>query len=54
MGSWVRWYVGTLVLVRWYVGKWVRWYDDLDDCTSELLPSQEDVDPLQELLDGLP
>ena len=42
--------------MRGYVGKWVRWYDDLDDSTSELLhvPSQEDVDPLQELLDGLP
>ena len=41
-------------LVRWYVGTLVRWYDDLDDCTSELLPWQEEVDPLQELLDGLP
>ena len=69
MGTWVRGYkavetfpqgiilfsggfVGTWV--HGYVGQWVRWYDDLDDCTSELLPWQEEVDPLQELLDGLP
>ena len=44
MGTWVHGYVGKLV----------RWYDALDDCTSELLPWQEEVDPLQELLDGLP
>ena len=52
VSMWVRGFVGTWV--HGYVGKLVRWYDALDDCTSELLPWQEEVDPLQELLDGLP